>query len=50
MKWDVWAQRLVAVAILIASIALFVGVGMYSYRETAATLNWVKYPTAPARR
>ena len=30
---DTWAQRLVAIAFLISSIALLVGTGTYAYKE-----------------
>jgi hypothetical protein len=33
---DTWAQRLVAVAILLASISLLVGTGTYAYKELAS--------------
>ena len=32
---DTWAQRLVAVAILLASISLLLGSGTYAYKELA---------------
>jgi hypothetical protein len=32
---DTWAQRLVAIAILLASVSLLVGTGTYAYKEVA---------------
>jgi hypothetical protein len=36
MKYDTWAQRLVASAIVIASIALLVGTFAFAYTEVAS--------------
>jgi hypothetical protein len=33
---DLWTQRLVAVALVIASVALLVGASTYAYKEVAS--------------
>lgn len=50
MKWDIWAQRLVAVAILIASLSLLVGTIAFAYSEVASVPAWQAKASVPAKR
>lgn len=49
MKWDVWAQRLVAVAILIASIAVLTGTIAFAYTQVASTPSWQAKAQVPVQ-
>lgn len=40
MKWDAWAQRLVAGALIIISIAICTGAFAWSYTQVASTPGW----------
>lgn len=50
MKWDVWAQRLVATAILLTSVALLVGAGAFAYSEVASVPSWQAKASVPNRK
>lgn len=50
MKYDTWAQRLVASAIVIASIALLVGTFAFAYTEVASVPSWQAKASAPNRK
>lgn len=50
MKWDIPAQRMVAAAILIASIALLVGTFAFAYTEVTSVPYWQAKASVPAKK